>query len=52
MQRAVLLGSSKFIGRVESVVNEGSKWIATVRDMSASSYDEVALWDVVRKSAT
>ena len=51
MQRAVLLASSKFIGRVESVVNEGSKWIAAVRDMGTSSYDEAALWDVVRKSA-
>ena len=51
VQRAVLLASSKFIGRVESVVNEGSKWIAAVRDMGTSSYDEAALWDVVRKSA-
>lgn len=51
VQRAVLLASSKFIGRVESVINEGSRWIAAVRDMGASSYDEAALWDVVRKSA-
>jgi len=51
VQRAVLLASSKFLGRVESVVNEGIRWVAAVRDIGSSSYDEAALWDVVRKSA-
>jgi len=52
VQRAVLLTSSKFIGRIEAVQNEGNKWIAAVRDLgTASTYDEEALWDVVRKSA-
>lgn len=51
VQRAVLLASSKFLGRVESVVNEGARWVAAVRDIGSSSYDEAALWDVVRKSA-
>jgi len=51
VQRAVLLASSKFLGRVESVSNEGKIWVAVVRDVGTSSYDEEALWDVVRKSA-
>ena len=51
VQRAVLLTSSKFLGRVESAVNEGVRWVAAVRDMGSSSYDEAALWDVLRKSA-
>ncbi|KAF7986844.1 hypothetical protein HWV62_12556 [Athelia sp. TMB] len=51
VQRALLLVSHKFIGRVESAVNEGVRWVAAVRDMGSSSYDEAALWDVLRKSA-
>lgn len=51
VQRAVLLTSSKFLGRVESAMNEGVRWVAAVRDMGTSSYDEAALWDVLRKSA-
>lgn len=51
IQRAVLLASSKFLGRIESAVNEGRVWIAVVRDIGTFSYDEEALWDVVRKSA-
>jgi rhodanese-related sulfurtransferase len=51
VQRAVLLTSSKFLGRVVSAVNEGVRWVAAVRDMGTSSYDEAALWDVLRKSA-
>ncbi|EGO02236.1 hypothetical protein SERLA73DRAFT_50061 [Serpula lacrymans var. lacrymans S7.3] len=50
VQRAILLASSKFLGRVESVVNEGTVWIAAVRNIGSSSYDEAALWDVVCKS--
>jgi hypothetical protein len=48
VQRAVLLVSSRFLGRVEVVYNEGTRWVAVVRDIGASSYDEEALWDVVR----
>lgn len=51
VQRAVLLTSSKFLGRVEAAVNEGVRWVAAVRDMGTSSYDETALWDVLQKSA-
>lgn len=51
VQRAVLLASSKFLGRIDAVQNEGNKWVAAVRDLGTSSYDEEALWDVVRKSA-
>ncbi|KAL0952875.1 hypothetical protein HGRIS_007094 [Hohenbuehelia grisea] len=53
--RAVLLTSSKFLGRIESVSSdaEGTLWAAAVRDLGVTSlsYDETALWDVVRKSA-
>jgi len=51
VQRAVLLVSSKFLGRVEVVYNEGTRWVAVVRDIGATPYDEEALWDVVRMSA-
>ncbi|KAJ8490108.1 hypothetical protein ONZ45_g13322 [Pleurotus djamor] len=51
VQRAVLLASSKFLGRVEVVLNHGKVWVAAVRDIGVSSYDNEALWDVVRKSA-
>lgn len=48
VQRAVLLVSSKFLGRVEVVYNEGTRWVAVVRDIGGTSYDDEALWDVVR----
>ena len=53
VQRAVLLASSKFIGRIISVANEGAGdfWVASVQDLGVSPYDEDALWDVVRKAA-
>lgn len=51
VQRAVLLTSAKFIGRIDSVYSEEKLWIAGIKDIGASSYDEDALWDVVRKSA-
>jgi hypothetical protein len=51
VQRAILLASSKFLGRVESVANEENRWHALVKDIGGSMYDEDALWDVVRKSA-
>jgi rhodanese-related sulfurtransferase len=51
VQRAILLTSSKFLGRVESVTSEENRWFALVKDIAVSMYDEDALWDVVRKSA-
>lgn len=51
VQRAVLLTSAKFVGRIDSVYNEENMWIAGIRDIGTSTYDEAALWDVVRKSA-
>ncbi|KAF9484810.1 rhodanese domain-containing protein [Pholiota conissans] len=51
VQRAVLLASSKFIGRIITASNEGKMWVATVMDLGTYFYDEDALWDVVRKAA-
>ncbi|KAF4568498.1 hypothetical protein EYR40_010096 [Pleurotus pulmonarius] len=50
VQRAVLLASSKFLGRVEVVFNHGKIWVAAVRDIG-SSFDGLALMDVVKKSS-
>ncbi|KAJ7157974.1 Rhodanese-like domain-containing protein [Mycena crocata] len=51
VQRAVLLASSKLLGRIEMVKNDGNVWAAVVREIGVSAYDEQAFWDVVRKSA-
>ncbi|KAJ7500782.1 hypothetical protein B0H11DRAFT_1994419 [Mycena galericulata] len=51
VQRAVLLASSKLIGRISVAANDGHLWVAVVRDIGGSAYDEQALLDVVRKSA-
>uniref|UniRef100_A0A8H8CJ80 Rhodanese domain-containing protein n=1 Tax=Psilocybe cubensis TaxID=181762 RepID=A0A8H8CJ80_PSICU len=51
VQRAVLLASSKFIGRIVAANDEDDRWIANVMDLGVSPYDEEALWDVVRKAA-
>ncbi|KAF8830060.1 hypothetical protein HHX47_DHR2000495 [Lentinula edodes] len=52
VQRAVLLTTSKFIGRVLGVRNEPAYTsFISVKDVGYTSYDESALWDVVRKSA-
>jgi len=51
VQRAVLLASSKFIGRIAAANHEDGVWVATVQDLGTSPYDEEALWDVVRKAA-
>jgi rhodanese-related sulfurtransferase len=51
VQRAILLASSKLLGRVESVASDENRWFALVKDIGMSMYDEDALWDVVRKSA-
>ncbi|KAF4586097.1 hypothetical protein EYR38_009738 [Pleurotus pulmonarius] len=48
--RAVLLASSKFLGRVEVVFNHGKIWVAAVRDIG-STFDGLALMDVVKKSS-
>jgi rhodanese-related sulfurtransferase len=50
VQRAVLLFSSKFLGRVASVTNHGNFLVAAVHDVGGSSYDSAALWDVLSKS--
>ncbi|KAH6907282.1 rhodanese domain-containing protein [Coprinopsis sp. MPI-PUGE-AT-0042] len=52
VQRAMLLISAKFIGRVSSSVMETDLvWGGQIKDLGGTSYDETALWDVVRKSA-
>jgi len=53
IERAALLASAKFLQRIEvKYVEKGERiWIAGVRDMGRSVYDEEALWDIVRKSA-
>jgi hypothetical protein len=40
VQKAVLLASSKFLGRIQVAENEGTKWIALVQDIGTSMYDE------------
>ncbi|KAG2150540.1 hypothetical protein DEU56DRAFT_780597 [Suillus clintonianus] len=52
MQRAVLLASSRFPGRVDAVDNTGTliAQAASIRHMGSSSYDEAALWDVLFNS--
>ncbi|KAJ7723572.1 Rhodanese-like domain-containing protein, partial [Mycena metata] len=53
VQRAVLLASSKFLGRIQVANNDGSIWVAVVRDLSPApaSADETAIWDALRKCA-
>ncbi|KAF9007174.1 hypothetical protein BDQ17DRAFT_1389227 [Cyathus striatus] len=51
VQRALLLASSKFVGRILSSALEDRLWIAIIRDVGTSAYDQQALRDVVRKSA-
>jgi rhodanese-related sulfurtransferase len=51
VQKAIPLVNAKFMGRVEAESDEGERWIAIVKDLGATSYDKLALWDVVRKSA-
>lgn len=54
--RAALLISSKFLGRLDNhsqrnLQPDGGRWVGFVKDLGASPFDEVALWDVVRKAA-
>ncbi|KAF9072392.1 hypothetical protein BDP27DRAFT_1382111 [Rhodocollybia butyracea] len=55
VQRAVLLSTAKFIGRVTGVTVVQTEpaycSILSVKDVGYTSYDEAALWDVVKKSA-
>ncbi|KAJ7873809.1 hypothetical protein B0H14DRAFT_2718913 [Mycena olivaceomarginata] len=53
VQRAVLLASSKFLGRIQLAHNDGPIWVAVVRNLSPApaSADETALWDALRKCA-
>jgi rhodanese-related sulfurtransferase len=53
VQRAVLLASSKFLGRIQGAHNDGPIWVAVVRNLSPApaSADEAALWDALRKCA-
>lgn len=52
MQRAVLLASSKFPGRVDAVNNTGTliAQAASIRQVGSSLYHEAALWDVLFNS--
>ncbi|KAJ2921157.1 hypothetical protein H1R20_g15935, partial [Candolleomyces eurysporus] len=52
VQRGSLLTSSKFVGRIISSATEDPKvWSALIQDLGVSTYDDTALWDVVRKAA-
>ncbi|KAL6306489.1 Rhodanese-like protein [Sparassis latifolia] len=53
VQRAGLLVCSKFLSRVvrANIYGGPGRWIGSVRDIGSSSYDDAALWDVVRKAA-
>ncbi|THH14284.1 hypothetical protein EW146_g6024 [Bondarzewia mesenterica] len=51
VQRAALLASSKFIGRIQPVLDEGTHWIARIHEIGWTAYDEAALWDAMQKSA-
>ncbi|KAF5338781.1 hypothetical protein D9758_012090 [Tetrapyrgos nigripes] len=51
VQRAVLLTTAKFIGRVDSARPDRKWYITGIKNVGFTSYDEQALWDVVRKSA-
>ncbi|TFK32957.1 hypothetical protein BDQ12DRAFT_685654 [Crucibulum laeve] len=50
LQRASMIISSKFIGRIILELTEGKKWLAIIHDIGTSPYDEDALWDVLEKS--
>ena len=54
VQRAALLASAKFVGRVQAMNVadlSGTLWVASVRNVGWSPYDESALWDVLTKSS-
>ncbi|KAJ7583509.1 hypothetical protein C8J56DRAFT_864106 [Mycena floridula] len=52
VQRAILLTTAKFVDRLDSAFQPDSKtWIAGIKELGSSIYDEDALWDVVRKAS-
>ncbi|KAF9522605.1 hypothetical protein CPB83DRAFT_864151 [Crepidotus variabilis] len=51
VQRAVLLASSKFLGRILGAHMVEERWIATIQDLGVSPFDEDALWDVLAKAS-
>jgi rhodanese-related sulfurtransferase len=53
VQRAALLTTSKFIGHITPLPQQdsGAVWLARVRGLGWSAYDETALWDVLHKCA-
>ncbi|KAF8645599.1 hypothetical protein AX16_007681 [Volvariella volvacea WC 439] len=52
LQRAILLTGPKFIGRIEEDHFQGRTWSARIQDLGINSYDELALEDVAKKSAS
>ncbi|KAG6910447.1 hypothetical protein DXG01_010372 [Tephrocybe rancida] len=52
VQRAILLTSAKFIGRIKSGVQLSPvRWAGLIEGVGTSTYDDDALWDIVSKSA-
>lgn len=52
VRRATLLVSSKFLARISRSSSAAEAlWTAAVQNLGASSYDEEALWDSVRKAS-
>ncbi|KAG6826985.1 hypothetical protein H0H93_015944, partial [Arthromyces matolae] len=52
IQRAILLTSSKFIGRIRSHAQVTPvRWAGLIDGIGTSTYDDDALWDIVRKCA-
>ncbi|PCH34822.1 hypothetical protein WOLCODRAFT_91296 [Wolfiporia cocos MD-104 SS10] len=51
VERAGLLINSKFLSRIiDSVHISRGMWVGSARGLTETSYDELAFWDVVRKS--
>ncbi|KAI0260336.1 Rhodanese-like domain-containing protein [Gloeopeniophorella convolvens] len=54
VQRAALLSTSKFMGHILPLAEQdegGTVWLARVRELAWTAYDETALWDVLHKCA-
>ncbi|KAG6887625.1 hypothetical protein C0995_013955 [Termitomyces sp. Mi166 len=52
VQRAILLTSAKFIGRIRSGAQLSHvRWAGLIDGIGTSTYDNDALWDIVRKCA-
>ncbi|KAI0314046.1 Rhodanese-like domain-containing protein, partial [Amylostereum chailletii] len=53
VQRAALLACAKFVGRLTPIrgADIGPLWLASVREVGWTPYDEAALWDVLTKSS-